>query len=339
MTTALTLFASFFGAWAFFKYIVLVDMRVDSNIYKTLYDLCKDDRKIMVYEEFVSENRHPVAYVALCFFKGAPWFYLNHSERLMTAGFNEKDHITMITCLRWNYKRLKAFLSTKIQEMQLHTLGVPVTLMLPYGTDKIGSLKESFSEPMMEDDLWRDFDSEVKEVADGERKKTSALLYGPPGNGKSFFIKYLAATYRLPVMIFTLNPDWSNHELLLIFAQIPKRCIVLFEDFDNYFNKRECIIPADKIKFTYDIILNGLDGCYTTHENVIFVMTVNDIEKVDDALKNRPSRFKFVKNFGNPSFDTRVKLLGCKKTAQKTDGYNLDQIFKVKEKMELSLEG
>lgn len=333
MTTLLTVFASFLGAWAFFKYIVLVDLRVDSNTYKTLYELCGDDKKIMIYEEFVSENRHPVSYVAFCFFKGAPWFYMNHSERLMTAGFNDKDFVTMITCFRWNYKRLKSFLNLKIKEMQLHTLGIPVMLMLPYGTDKMGSLKEQFPEPMMEDEHWRDFDSEVGEVASGGRKKTSALLYGPPGNGKSYFIKYLASKHRLPIMIFTLNPDWNNHDLLLIFAQIPKRCIVLFEDFDNYYNKRDCVIPADKIKFTYDIILNGLDGCYTTHENVVFIMTVNDIEKVDDALKNRPSRFKFVRNFGNPSFETRMRLLGCKEEAENSEGKSLDHVFKIREKM------
>ena len=146
------------------------------------------------------------------------------------------------------------------------------------------------------------------------------------------FIKYLATKYRLPLMIFTLNPDWTNHDLLLIFAQIPKGCIVLFEDFDNYFNKRTCIIGGDNksIKFTFDIILNGLDGAYTTHENVVFIMTVNDIEKVDEALKNRPSRFKYVKHFGNPSLETRMKLLPHD-LAVEAEGYNLDQVFKLKE--------
>ena len=333
MTTFLTLFASFFGAWAFFKYIVLVDMRIDSNTYKTLYDLCKDEKKIMIYEEFVSEKRHPVAYVAFCFFKKAPWFYLNHSERLMTAGFHEKDFITVITCFRWNYRKVKNFLNTKIKEMQLHTLGVPVTLMLPYGTDKIGSLKEAFPEPIINESLWKDFEAEVEEVIGEKRLKTSALLYGSPGNGKSFFVKYLATKYRIPITIFTLDPDWNNHDLLLMFAQIPNKSIVLFEDFDNYFDKRQCLIPADKIKFTYDIILNGLDGCYTTHENVVFIMTVNDIEKVDEALKNRPSRFKFVRNFGNPDYETRLRVLGNEDSAAETDGMSLDQLFKYKSQM------
>jgi hypothetical protein len=331
MSTFFTVLASFVGLWAFVKYILLIDMRVDANTYKTLYDLCKNDKKVMIYEEFISENRHPVAYVAFCFFKDAPWFYINHSERLMQAGWNEKDHVTVLTCFRWKYKKLKSFLRIKLKEMQLHTLGVPIQLMLPYGTDKIGSLKEEFCEPVFEEEIWKDFELEVEQVVNEKINKTSALFYGPPGNGKSFFIKYLATKYRLPVMVFTLNPDWTNHDLLLIFSQIPKKCIVLFEDFDNYFDKRLCIIGGDNksIKFTFDIILNSLDGAYTTYENVVFIMTVNDIEKVDESLKNRPSRFKFVKEFGNPSKKTRLKLLP-KELVEQTEGLSLDHIFRIK---------
>lgn len=332
MTTFFTILASFVGMWAFFKYIMLIEMRVDANTYKTLYDLCVNDRKIMIYEEFVSENRHPVAYVAFCFFKGAPWFYMNHSERLLQAGWNEKDHVTILTCFRWRYKRLKNFLHVKLKEMQLCSLGVPIQLILPYGTDKIGSLKEQFFEPSVEEKLWRDIDGEVAEVVSGERKKTSALLYGPPGNGKSFFIKYLATKYRLPVMIFTFNPDWTNHELLLMFAQIPKKCIVLFEDFDNYFDGRRCIIGGDNknIKFTFDIILNGLDGAYTTHDGIVFLMTVNEINKVDVSLKQRPSRFKFVREFGNPSEEVRKKILPSF-LLKESEGKSLDQVFMMKD--------
>jgi hypothetical protein len=332
MVTFITVLASLFGTFAFFKYVLLIEMRVDANVYKTFYDLCKDDKKIIIYEELVSENRHPVAYVAFCFLKGSPWFFINHSERLMQAGFNEKDHVTTITCFRWRYRRLKDFIKVKMAEMQLCTLGVPVQLMLPYGADKIGSLKEVFGEPAVKAGLWEDFEEEVSEVSDGRRRKTSALLYGPPGNGKTHLIKYLATKHKLPIMIFTLSPDWTNHDLLLIFSQIPKRCIVLFEDFDNYFDGRNCILGGDNknIKFTFDIILNGLDGVYTTHENVVFIMTVNDIGKVDDALKNRPSRFKFVREFGNPDLETRTNILGSE-MAEDSEGMSLDQIFRMAE--------
>ena len=329
----LAVLASVFGLWAIFKYVILIEMRIDANTFKTIFDLCKEDKKIMLNEEFVSESRYPVIYSAICLFKEAPWFYINHSERLMQAGWHSTDHVTIVYCLRWNYKKMRHYLKAKLKEMQLCTLGVPVELMLPQYTDKIGSLKETAPEPVVDDCLWRDFDQEVSKVSHGVLAKTSALLYGPPGNGKTSFIRYLATKYRLPVMVFTLNPEWTNHDLLLLFAQIPKRCIVLMEDFDNYFDNRKCIIGGGEnknIRFTYDIILNGLDGIYNTYENVIFIMTVNDIEKVDPALRNRPSRFKFTRCFGNPSVVMRQKLLPPDWAAV-TEGFNLDQIFRLKE--------
>ena len=184
MANIIALLASFFGAWAFFKYVVLVEMRLDANTFKTMYDLCKEGRKVMVYEELVTENRYPVEYVAFCFFKGAPWFHISHSERLMQAGWNEKDYLTVLTCFRWSHGKLKRFLGDKLKEMQLSTVGVPVSLMLPYGTDKIGSLKQDFGPPLLKEHLWKDIEEELREVSEGKRNKTGALLYGPPGNGK-----------------------------------------------------------------------------------------------------------------------------------------------------------
>jgi len=328
----------FVGIWAIFKYVLLVELRLDANTYKTLYEVCKDQRKFLVREEFISESKPPVIYSAFCFFKNAPWFYLNHGERLLTAGWSGKDSVTVATCFRWRYKKLKEYLGKQLQEMQLNQLGVPVELITPHYTDRIGVLKRSVGEPLLDEAVWRDIEEEVSEVFAGKREKTSALLYGPPGCGKTYFVKYLVTKYRVPIKIITFSPDFSNHDLMSIFSQISSKCIVLFEDFDNYFDGRTCILGSGNngIKFTFDIILNGLDGVYNTYENVVFLMTVNDIDKVDYALKNRPSRFKYVRNFGNPSWEIRNRLLPGWEDV--TDGLNLDQILCLKEFREVGVD-
>jgi hypothetical protein len=323
-----------FSIWAFVKYILLMQTRLDATTYKTLYEVCKSEKKFLVQEEFVSEVKPPIVFIALCFFKNCPWFYINHSERLLTAGWHGKDTVTTITCFRWQYKKLKNYLTSQLKELHLTKIGVPVELLTPHYVDRIGALKKVTPPPLLSPKLWQDIEDEVAEVFNGTKDKTSALLYGPPGNNKSFFVKYLSTKYKVPIKLITFTPDFSNHDLMLMFSQITPNSIVLFEDFDNYFDNRKCILGSENhgIKFTFDIILNGLDGVYNTYEKVVFIMTVNDIEKVDYALKNRPSRFKYVRHFTNPDLELISKLLPLSwANAIHDKNFNLDQILRLKE--------
>lgn len=319
---------SLFGTFAFFKYIVLSEIRVDQNWFKIIYGLLKDERKIILEEELTNDNsRYPIVFSSICFIKNCPWFLLVHNERLLQAGFEGKEYVTNLVCFRWNVKSIKRFLLTKNNKQ---TNKVSVDLLMPYASDKIGDISaDNIEECYIDNDLCKDFEKEIST----NNKKIGAILYGAPGNGKTSFVKYLALKHGLPIKIVTFTPDWGNLELLALFSQVPKKCIILFEDFDNYFDKRKCIIGGDNknIKFTFDIILNALDGIYNTYEEVTFIMTVNDIEKVDDSLKYRPSRFKYVIEFQNPSFEVRKKVLNNDDFATKTENLSLDQILKLKE--------
>ena len=113
-----------------------------------------------------------------------------------------------------------------------------------------------------------------------------------------------------------------------MFSDIPKRCIVLFEDFDNYFNKRECVIKNNEVKFTYDVILSALDGVYNEYNQVVFFMTCNDIEKIDSSIKERPSRMKYVREITGPNFAKRLEILdGNYELAEMTEGMTTDRVF------------
>lgn len=343
----LTILGVFVGVWALFKYVILVEMRIDSNTFKTLYDISKEKRKLILKEEFVQEAKYPTIYKIICFFHDMPWFYLDHSERLLTAGFQGKDFTTHVTCFRWSYSRLKVELGVKLKEKQLELFGIPVEILMPFYCDLIGTLKHDAWEPKQPKELWGDIEREFEEVfVNKTRAKTSALLYGPPGNGKTSIVKYLAIKYRVPIRIVTFSPEWDNYQIMLMFSQIEPGGIVLLEDFDNYFDGRKCIIGGSGgataeaagryVKFTFDVILNALDGVYNTYERTAFIMTVNHIEKVDPALKSRPSRFKFVREFKNPDVPIRKNLLPCE-WLEATDGFNLDQVMRMKEYCESGL--
>ena len=91
----------------------------------------------------------------------------------------------------------------------------------------------------------------------------------------------------------------------------------------------------DKVNFTFDVILSVLDGVYNEYNQVLFVMTCNDIDKIDDSLKNRPSRFKYVREITGPSFAKRLEILnGNIEMAELTEGLTTDKIFLAKDLLE-----
>ena len=336
---AITAFlGSIIGLFAFVKYFLLMDIRVEENTFKTIYDLYRNNsRMFTIQEEMVKENEHPSVFDAIYFVPGLPWFRLNHVERLLHAGWSGKESITNISCFRWSYKSLMKKIAAKVEVAQLNEIGVPVEIVLPHYTDKIGTIKHnSGMSPLIDERIWKDVEQDfVEVVVNGKGKKTGAIFYGPPGNGKTSFIKYLAVRYRVPIKIMVFSPEYSNLDIIRMFARIDKRCIVLFEDFDSHFKGRECKIGKEA-KFTFDSILNGLDGIYNSYESVAFFLTSNNLEDVDYALTKRPSRFKFVREFPNPSKDIIQQHLPKFVDDIPENTLNLDQMLQLSRTIHLT---
>lgn len=59
------------------------------------------------------------------------------------------------------------------------------------------------------------------------------LLYGPPGTGKSSLSLALAGFFKMRIYIVSLSSVTANEEnLATLFAELPRRCVVLLEDID-----------------------------------------------------------------------------------------------------------
>ena len=98
------------SAWAIFKYIIMLEIRIEPAIFKKIYQSSDISWKIIFTEEVKIENRSPVEYSALMKYKDYPFFYIIHSERLLNAGWQGKDHISKIVCLRWQHKNVIKFI-------------------------------------------------------------------------------------------------------------------------------------------------------------------------------------------------------------------------------------
>jgi hypothetical protein len=319
---------SFFSAWAIFRYIVLGTYRLNADTSKRLMDRINKEAQWtwILSKEHVTEPRYPEVFESLVLMNYIPFFF-SRVERMLTAGWKGKEDVSSIIFLRWNKK--------KIEELLCEESGsnvVNISAISPHGQDRLGELiADPNAKVYLNKESYFDIEEEVKRVLKGEVSKTGCLLYGKPGNGKTQFVKYLAKKYSLPINVVYLNPEYSNYDIARMFSEVPRRCIVLLEDFDNYFNGRECSVKNDKVNFTFDSLINALDGVHNDYKGVIFAMTVNDITRVDDALKSRPSRFKFVKEFGNPDEEVRRSILADEKLVEQTAGMSLDQVFAAKQ--------
>jgi hypothetical protein len=316
---------SFVSIWAVLKYLVLGQYRLDNDtskrlISKVVKSKCK---QWILTKELVLPPKHPTQYEAFVIFNGL-WFFVSRSERLMTAGWQSKEEVSSISFLRWQREKIDRLLRGEDDSDNT----IPVMALLPSSTDRLGELTcDPNPSIYLDPALYQDIEDDVIKVLAGEKNKTGALLYGKPGNGKTQFTKYLARKYRLPIYVIYLNPEYNNLDLAMMFASIPPRCIVLMEDFDNYFNKRTCIIKNENVRFTFDAIINALDGIHNDYQQVIFMMTANDITKIDSSIKDRRSRFQFIKRFGPPSDKVRMKILNEPQLVKETKGLSLDQVF------------
>jgi len=162
------------------------------------------------------------------------------------------------------------------------------------------------------------------------------LLYGPPGTGKSSISLALAGHFKMRIYIVSLSSITASEEnLATLFAELPRRCVVLLEDIDTAGlthtredtaaapvesssssgksggkrrgrRSREGSEPQPIGRLSLSGLLNILDGV-ASQEGRILIMTTNHIEKLDKALI-RPGRVDLMLEFGRASREICVSI-------------------------------
>ncbi len=125
----------------------------------------------------------------------------------------------------------------------------------------------------------------------GVRYKRTYLFYGPPGTGKSSLSTAIANYTHRNIFTITPSKDMTDSTLVSLISNRPSDSIIVFEDFDCLLSNitRETTENDKKentINISLSCILNILDGTYTP-DDCIFIITTNDIEKIDPAIKRK----------------------------------------------------
>ncbi|MBK7663256.1 MAG: AAA family ATPase [Sterolibacteriaceae bacterium] len=156
------------------------------------------------------------------------------------------------------------------------------------------------------DDLNRFFASRLRYEDLGIPWRRGYLLFGPPGTGKTSLVTALASELMLNVCSLSLaSPNVSDEKIGNLLSTVPARSIVLLEDIDSFFRRRE---KADaSIKLSYSGFINALDGV-ASHEGSVIFLTTNHPELIDEAAI-RSGRVDF-----------RMELTNC-------DTHQLERMF------------
>jgi mitochondrial chaperone BCS1 len=149
------------------------------------------------------------------------------------------------------------------------------------------------------------------------------LLYGPPGTGKTSLVSAIAAKFGISIFVVNLS-ELSDRTLKRAMNAVPENSVILFEDIDcmkagnrrrelNECNQTRVLtkdnaqnVSSDRGGVTLSGLLNVIDGFHAP-ENVIFVMTTNDVEALDPALL-RPGRIDYRLFLGEAAESQKAEL-------------------------------
>lgn len=133
------------------------------------------------------------------------------------------------------------------------------------------------------------------------------IFHGPAGSGKSSLCAALAGFFGLDIYFVPGKAALDDDDLMHGFRTLPPRCIVLLEDVDAGFLKRDSgTSTRDKGGFSLSGLLNVLDGV-AAPEGRIVIMTTNDIKRVDAALI-RPGRVDKIVRIGHATKEQANEL-------------------------------
>ena len=151
----------------------------------------------------------------------------------------------------------------------------------------------------------------------GAAYSRGVLLHGPPGNGKTALAKALAKA-AIGSFVYASPGDIETVGIKQVF-KLARRLspgILFLEDIDCIAKDREMFAMSG---CGLGELLVQLDGLEESNGGLVIIATTNDLMAIDPAIRERPSRFDLVLEFGCPEFSERIQILEQNLTGGDTD--------------------
>lgn len=141
------------------------------------------------------------------------------------------------------------------------------------------------------------------------------IFWGPPGTGKTYFAKAMAASIGAAITVVSgpeLKSKWvgeSEENLRQIFyrARQSAPSIIVFDEMDSFATARGTYTGSGVEHSMVNQLLTEMDGFHKS-ELVFVVGTTNFVESLDPALL-RPGRFEFHLHIPYPDHDDRREII------------------------------
>ncbi|HEX4591247.1 MAG TPA: AAA family ATPase, partial [Gemmataceae bacterium] len=181
------------------------------------------------------------------------------------------------------------------------------------GYDKV---KERLRKEILDVLQLKDKATDADEIKQLEELLPRGLIFwGPPGTGKTFFAKAMAASIGAAVTVVSgpeLKSRWvgeSEENLRQIFhrARQSAPSIIIFDELDSFATARGTYTGSGVEHSMVNQLLTEMDG-FRSEELVFVVGTTNYVESLDPALL-RPGRFEFHLYVPFPDNDDRREIL------------------------------
>jgi chaperone BCS1 len=169
------------------------------------------------------------------------------------------------------------------------------------------------------DDIARFKNSRQRYRSLGVRYHRGYLFYGPPGTGKTSLVSALAEKFGMSIYAVNLA-QFNDRSLVVAMNDVEPNSVILFEDIDCMKSSdarpitedavgaqsKSSSVKEDRNGVTLSGLLNALDG-FSAPDNVLFIMTSNQIEALDPALL-RPGRIDYRLYLGPASEEQKTEL-------------------------------
>lgn len=133
------------------------------------------------------------------------------------------------------------------------------------------------------------------------------LFHGPPGNGKTYTIRYLISALKDHTKLLITGAQVAQLNEYMALARLLQPAVVVIEDIDLIAKERvACGTSCEEPLLNQ--LLNEMDGLSQDSE-IIFILTTNRPELLEEALASRPGRVDQAVRFAVPSAVERARLI------------------------------